>query len=62
MALHIGDKNEAVVTENREVILHPDSRKVDDVFCKLHKTARKPVSIEAMDEAITHQVRNLNII
>jgi len=50
--LHIGDKIEFIVTENGEVIIRPISKKVDEIFCKLHKAGRKAVSLEAIDEAI----------
>lgn len=58
LKLHTGDKVEIIVTENREAILRPISKKVDDIFCKLHKSDRKAVSIEAMDEAIRNRMKD----
>ena len=47
--LHAGDKVEFVITETKEVLLKPVTKKVDDVFGRLHKPGRKPISIEKMD-------------
>ena len=52
LKLHTGDKIEITLTTKREAIIRPISKKVDDVFCKLHKSGRKPVSIEEIDKAI----------
>ena len=58
LKLHTGDKIEFIVTENRETIIRPISKKVDEIFCKLHNVGRKPVSLEAIDEAIRNRVNN----
>ena len=55
---HTGDKIEIIVTENREAIIRPVSKKVDDIFCKLHKPGRKAVSIEAIDNAIRNRMKD----
>jgi len=52
LKLHTGDKIKITLTTKREAIIRPISKKVDDVFCKLHKSGRKPVSIEEIDKAI----------
>lgn len=57
LRLHTGDKIEIIVTEKREAIIRPISKKVDDVFCKLHKPGRKAVSLEAMDDAIRNKMK-----
>ena len=57
LKLHTGDKIEIIVTEKREAIIRPVSKKVDDVFCKLHKPDRKAVSLEAMDDAIRNKMK-----
>lgn len=57
LKLHTGDKIEIIVTEKREAIIRPVSKKVDDVFCKLHKPGRKAVSLEAMDDAIRNKMK-----
>jgi len=58
LKLHTGDKIEIIVTENREAIIRPLSKKVDDLFGKLHKPYRKPVYIEAMDDAISSRMKD----
>ncbi|NOQ46261.1 MAG: AbrB/MazE/SpoVT family DNA-binding domain-containing protein [Desulfobulbaceae bacterium] len=57
LKLHAGDKIEIIVTEKREAIIRPISKKVDDIFCKLHKPDRKAVTIEAMDDAIRNRMK-----
>ena len=52
LKLRTGDKIEIVVTSDSSAVLRPVSKKVDDVFCKLHKPGRKAVSIDAMNAAI----------
>lgn len=58
LKLNTGDKIEIIVTEKREAIIRPVSKKVDDIFCKLHKPGRKVVSLEAMDDAIRNRMRD----
>ncbi len=58
LKLNTGDKIEIIVTEKREAIIRPVSKKVDDIFCKLHKPGRKAISLEAMDDAIRNRMRN----
>ncbi len=50
--LHAGDKVGFVITESKEALLRPVTKKVDDVFGRLHKPGRKPISIEEMDAGI----------
>ena len=50
--LHAGDKIEFVITEGKKAFFRPVARKVDDVFGRLHKPGRKPVSIDKMDAGI----------
>lgn len=56
LRLHPGDKVEFVVTESKEALLRPITKKVDDVFGKLHRKGRKPVSIEEMDAGIRQRM------
>jgi len=58
-SLHLlaGDKIEFVITEDKEALLRPVTRKVDDVFGRLHKPGRKPVSIDKMDAGIRQKMR-----
>ncbi len=58
LKLHTGDKIEIIVTEKREAIIRPISKKVDDIFCKLHKSNRKAVSVEGMNNAIKNRMKD----
>ena len=58
LKLHTGDKIEIIVTENREAIIRPVSKKVDDVFCKLHNPDRKTVTLNAIDDAIRNRMKD----
>jgi AbrB family looped-hinge helix DNA binding protein len=59
LKINFGDKIEIIVTKNkREAIVRPVSKKVDDLFCKLHKPGKKVVSIDAMDDAIRNRMKN----
>ena len=58
LKLHTGDKIEIIVTENREAIMRPVSKKVDDLFCILHKQDRKLVTPEVMDDAVRNRMKD----
>jgi antitoxin PrlF len=58
LKLHTGDKIEIIVTENGEAIIKPISKKVDDIFCKLHKSGREPVALKDIDTAIRNRMRD----
>jgi antitoxin PrlF len=59
LKIHSGDKIEIIVTEKkREAVIRPISKKVDDIFCKLHKPGRSAVSPEAMDDAIINRIKD----
>ncbi len=58
LKLHTGDKIEIIVTENREAIIRPISKKVDDVFAKLYQPDRKTVSVESMNYAIKNRMKD----
>jgi len=57
LQLHTGDKIEFVITESREALMRPVTKKVDDVFGRLHRPGRKPVSIENIDAGIRKKMR-----
>ena len=57
LGLHTGDKLEFIISEKGEAIFRPLTRKVDDVFGKLYKPGRKPVSIEEMDDIVKQNMR-----
>ncbi len=58
LKLHTGDKIEIIVTEKREAIIRPVSKKVDDIFCRLHKPGRKAASLDAMDDAVRNRMKD----
>ena len=57
LRLHTGDKVEFVITEKGEALMRPITKKVDDVFGRLHKKGRKPVSVDKMDYGIRQKMR-----
>jgi len=57
LRLHTGDKVEFIVTDTKEALLRPITKKVDDVFGKLHKPGRKPISVEEMDSVIRQKMQ-----
>jgi len=57
LKLHTGDKIEIIVTKNREALIRPISKKVDDIFRKLYDPKRKSVSIESMNDAIKDRMK-----
>ena len=59
LMLNPGDKIEFVVTEKREVFIRPVSRKVDEIYGILHKSGRKAVSAEEMNEGIRKRLGEL---
>lgn len=57
LRLHAGDKVEFVITESKEALLRPITKKVDEVFGRLHKTGRKPISVGKMNNGISQKMR-----
>lgn len=59
-SLHIesGDKIDFIITKNREAIIRPISKKVDEIFCKLHKPDRKAVALEEIDDLIRTRIKD----
>jgi AbrB family looped-hinge helix DNA binding protein len=57
LKLNAGDKIEFVVTDKREALIRPISKKVDDVFGILHKPDQKKVSVEEMNEGIRQKMK-----
>ena len=58
LMLSTGDKIEFVVSDKREALIRPISKKVDEVFGILHKPGRKNVSVEEMEETIRQKMRD----
>jgi len=57
LGLQTGDKLEFVITESGQALFRPVTKKVDDVFGRLHKPGRKSVSIKEMDAVIKQKMR-----
>jgi AbrB family looped-hinge helix DNA binding protein len=57
MKLRPGDKVEIVLNENQEAVIRPAARKVDEVFCKLHKPGRQPATLAEMDAAVSQRMK-----
>ena len=57
LKLHTGDKIEIIVTTNREAIIRPISKKVNDIFCKLYRPDRKAMSLKAIDDAMRNRMK-----
>jgi len=58
LQLNAGDKIEIIITDKREAIIRPVSKKVDDIFCKLYKPGRKAISLETLDDAIRNRMKD----
>lgn len=58
LKLNKGDKIEIIVTDEREAVIRPVSKKVDDIFCKLHRPGIKAVSVEAMKDAVKNRMKD----
>ena len=57
LKLAAGDKVEFVLSDKKEALIRPVSKRVDDVFGLLHKPDRKTVSVEKMNEGIRRKIR-----
>ena len=57
LRLDTGDKIQFVVTKNGEALLRPISKKVYDVFGRLHNPGIKVVSVGEMDTAIARKMK-----
>ena len=57
LRLQAGDKVDFVLTQNGGALLKPVTKKVDEVFGKLHHPDRKPASAEQMDSAIRQRLQ-----
>lgn len=56
--LHTGDKLEFIITKSRDALIRPVTKKVDEVYGRLQKPGRKPVSVEEMDMAVKHLLKS----
>jgi AbrB family looped-hinge helix DNA binding protein len=58
LMLSTGDQIEFIVTDKREALIRPISKKVDEVFGILHKPGRKTVSVAEMDAKIRQRMKD----
>ncbi|NEV64660.1 AbrB/MazE/SpoVT family DNA-binding domain-containing protein [Thiorhodococcus minor] len=56
LLLHSGDRIDFKLTEQGKVLLRPVTRRVDELFGRLHKHGQQALSPEDMDAAIRHRV------
>ncbi len=56
--LNTGDKIEFIVTKKREALIRPVSKKVDEVFGRLHRTSRETVTVGEMNKAIRNRMKD----
>ena len=57
LLLRNGDKIDFIITDTGEVLLRPLTRRVDDIFGRLHKPGTPPLSVADMDSAIRDKIR-----
>lgn len=57
LGLQPGDKLEFAINQQGEVFCRPIINRVDDVFGRLQKPGRKPVSVKEMNDAIRQRVK-----
>jgi AbrB family looped-hinge helix DNA binding protein len=55
--LQSGDKVEFLLAGEEEAIFRPVTKKVDEVFGRLRKPGRKPVSVKEMDRATKRMMK-----
>ena len=57
LGLSMGDKLEFLLSDDGEALLRPVTKRVDDVFGRLHRPGRRAVSVEEMDRAVAQRLR-----
>ena len=58
LQLQAGDKVEFVLSEAKEALFRPVTKKVDEVFGRLYRPGRKAVSVEQMDAGLKQKLRS----
>ncbi len=58
LKLKAGDKIDIIIAEKNQVIFRPVSKKVDDLFGKLHRLDRKSVSVDGMNKVIKQKIED----
>ncbi len=57
LSLKAGDKIEIIVTENKEAIIRPISKSVEEVFGMLYNVDQKTISVDEMNQAISQRMK-----
>lgn len=57
LKLNRGDRIGFIVIKEGEALVRPISKRVDDVFGKLHKPGRKAATVEEMCRAIAERIK-----
>jgi len=57
LKVYAGDKIEFVITEEGQALIRPVTKKVDDVYGRLYKPDRKPISIEKMKAGVRQKMK-----
>ena len=57
LQLRSGDKVEFILSDTKEALFRPITKKVDEVFGRLYRPGGKPVSAEQMDAGIKRKLR-----
>jgi AbrB family looped-hinge helix DNA binding protein len=58
LKLKSGDKIEIIIAENREAIIRPISKSVDDIFGMLKKENQRTISVEEMNTAVSRRMKD----
>lgn len=56
LRLNSGDRIDFVLTGQGEVVLRPLTKRVDDVYARLRRPGRKPLSVEEMDALVKAKI------
>ncbi len=57
LKLKLGDKVRFRIADNGQVVVETARYHVEDLYGLLHRKRQKPVSVDAMDEAIRHRFK-----
>jgi AbrB family looped-hinge helix DNA binding protein len=57
LQLQAGDKVEFVLSDAKEALFRPITKKVDEVFGRLYRPGRKAVSVEQMDAGLKRKLQ-----
>ncbi len=58
LSLKTGDKLEMIVTDNKEAIIRPISKSVEEVFGMLHNPEQKTITVQEMNDAIRKRMKD----